>query len=48
LQLRRRFRHRRTGDGPVTGLAPKRGSLFDQTGRGVMLREELGLVFCDL
>jgi hypothetical protein len=32
----------------VTGLAPKGDSLFDQTGLGVMLREKLGLGFCDL
>ena len=47
LKLRSRFRHRRAGDRPVTGLAPKGDSLFDQTGLGVMLREELGLDFSD-
>src|SRR5215467_6512017 len=45
LKLRSHFRHRRAGDGPVTGLAPKGDSLVDQTSLSVMLREKLGLAF---
>src|SRR6516164_4753153 len=48
LKLRSRFRHRRAGDGAVTGLAPRCDSFFEQTGLGVMLREKLGLAFYEL
>ena len=43
LQLRGRFRHRRAGGGPMTGLAPAGDGFFNEPGLGVMLREELGL-----
>jgi hypothetical protein len=42
--LRRRFRHRRAG-GPLTGLAPAGNGFFNEPSLGIMLREELGLVF---
>ena len=43
LKLRGRFRHRRAGGGPLTGLAPAGDGFFNEPGLGVMLREELGL-----
>ena len=47
LKLRSRFRHRRAGNRPVPGFAPIHNRFFDEPGLGVMLREELGLAFCD-
>ena len=47
LKLRRRFRHRRSGGGPMTGLAPAGDRFLNQPGLGVMLREKLGLAVHD-
>ena len=43
LKLRSRFRHRRAGGGPMTGLAPVGDGFFNEPSLGIMLREELGL-----
>ena len=43
VQLRHRFRHRRPGGGPLTGLAPIGDRSFDESGLGVMPREKFGL-----
>ena len=43
LKLRRRFRHRRAGSGSMTGFAPIGDGFLDETGLGIMLREDLGL-----
>src|SRR4030095_4172131 len=48
LKLRGRFCHRRTGDGPPTGLAPISDGFFNEPGLGIMLREQLRLAFDDL
>src|SRR5215467_12699387 len=48
LKLRGRFCHRRTGDGPPTGLTPISDGFFNEPGLGIMLREQLGLDFDDL
>ena len=43
LKLRGRFRHRRAGGGPPTGLAPVGNGFFNEPGLGIMLREQFGL-----
>ena len=43
LKLQSRFRDRRAGRGPMTGLAPIVDGFFDETGLLIVLREELGL-----
>jgi hypothetical protein len=48
LKLRGRFRHRRAGGGPPTGLAPAGDRFFNEPGLDVMLREKLGLGVHDL
>ena len=48
LKLRRRFSHRRSGDGAVTGLVPARGGLLCEPRLCVMLGEKLGLPVRDL
>jgi hypothetical protein len=48
LQLCRRFRHRRAGDGPSPGLTPEGDGFLNQPGFHKMLREELGLALHQL
>src|SRR6266849_1009358 len=43
LKLRGSFRNRRTGGGPMTGLAPVGDGFFNEPSLGVMLGEEFGL-----
>src|SRR6516164_11210486 len=43
VKLCSRFRHRRSGDGSMTCLAPIRDRFFNEPGLGVMLCKELGL-----
>ena len=43
LELRGRFRHRRAGGGPTTGLAPASDGFFNEPGLGVILREDFRL-----
>src|SRR5262249_779195 len=43
-KLRGRFRHRRAGGGPMTGLAPPGDGFCNEPSLDIMLCEDLGLV----
>ncbi len=48
VELRGRFRQRRAGGGPPTGLTPEDDGFFCEPSLGIMLCEQLGLAVHDL